>query len=62
MSTKKHISTTDALKLIEQLQNFVVQRNEIIEGLNIKIKHLEKERDVLKQEIKVMKAAQGKKR
>ncbi|XP_057296580.1 IQ motif and SEC7 domain-containing protein 3-like isoform X2 [Hydractinia symbiolongicarpus] len=61
MSTKKHISTTDALKLIEQLQNFVVQRNEIIEGLNIKIKHLEKERDVLKQEIKVMKAAQGKK-
>jgi len=46
------LQTADALKLIEQLQNFVVQRNEVVEELQNQLAKVSEERDQFKDEVK----------
>lgn len=45
------LKTSDALKLIEQLQNFVVHRNEVVEELQNQLSKITDERDCLKREV-----------
>lgn len=45
------LKTSDALKLIEQLQNFVVHRNEVVEELQNQLSKITDERDFLRREV-----------
>ena len=49
------LSMSDALKLIHQLQNFVVHRNEKIEFLTKEVGLLHKECEILKEEVQFWK-------
>ena len=45
------LKTLDALKLIEQLQNFVVHRNDVVEELQNQLSKITDERDTLRREV-----------
>jgi len=51
-----NVSTPNALKLIKDLQEFVVERNETVDALQKQIQNLSKERDELKNEVEKLKA------